>query len=415
VWFRLVLAPVVWGQQLGQLAAAGGVAIGRVNRNQLKTGTELIGLTLNQVLANPAALNFGSLDELLLVELAESVDGQDAVGLLNRFDPQPGQLVAAIRLGFGSGAGQWVGNVHEYGHYFPLDELRLVGPGMHRLAVNRGPDESSLPAERWSRSRGALGEQVWQKVRASRVAVIGASRNGSVTAFTLAMLGVRSLVLIDPDREEAHGLDAILGAVPGGVGHPKVLNRREALLRIRPGDLEIRPLAIPFPHPQAEPALRDVDLICTCVDRDAARLAAAQWANRWCKVHLDIGTAVFRNDAGDRVLGADVRLLLPGQACVVCLGGLRNLDQARYEVAAPPGALRRGPRPQWHEQRAGSLVTINSIACNLGVQMYLDLLAGRITESRWCRVEITSDGRMTVDYPSSPAATCAICKRGTDG
>ena len=302
--FRLVLAPRIWQQQLRRLAADGTVATARLNRNPLQAATELVARSLDITPRRADGREFGSLDELLLVELVQTLEADDAAAMISMFQPRSGQLVAALRLGYGPAAGYWSAWVWEHGRSVRVDELRLVGPGMHRLAVDRGPDESPLPAERWSRSRGALGELVWQKVRASRVAVIGASRNGSVTAFTLAMLGVRSLVLIDPDLEELHSLDAILGAVPGGVGHPKVLNRREALLRIRPGDLEIRPLALPFPHPQAEPALRDVDLICTCVDRDAARLAAAQWANRWCKVHLDIGTAVFRNDAGDRVLGA---------------------------------------------------------------------------------------------------------------
>jgi hypothetical protein len=299
--------------------------------------------------------------------------------------------------------------VRETGRYFRLDELRLVGSGMRHATLDPLPVEPPA-GERGSRTRGALGDAVWHKLRGSRVAVIGASRNGSVVAVTLAMLGVGSITLVDPDRDEAHGLDAILGAVPGGVGHPKVLNRCEALLRIRPGDLEIHPLALPFPDPRVSDRLRDVDLICTCVDRDAARLAAAHFANRWCKVHLDIGTGIFGSGA-ERVMGGDIRLLLPGQGCVVCLGGLRDPGEAEYEVSGPPGALRRGPRPTWNQQRSGSLVTLNSIACNLGVQMYLDLLAGRVTESRWCHVEFQPDGRLVHSVITSQTPRCATCRR----
>ncbi len=410
--FRLVLAPQVWIQQLPHLATVGGVGVARVNRNALRSGTELIARSLDCLPAAPTTRDFGSLDQLLLVELAESVEGQDAQRMLLRFGPRPGQLVAALRLGRGPAAGGWLGSVHEYGRYFRLDEIQLVGPGMRRATLEAADPESPSD-ERWSRTRGALGDDVWQKVRRSRVAVIGASRNGSIAAFTFAMLGVRSLVLMDPDREEGHGLDATLGAEPEGIGRPKVVNRREALLRIRPDDLEVQPLALPFPHPDGDELLRAADLICTCVDRDAARLAAAQLASRWCKVHLDIGTGVFGTGTS-RSLGADVRLLLPGQACVVCLGGLRNLDEAQYDVAAPPGALRRGPRPQWSEQRAGSLVTINAMACNLGIQMYLDLLAGRVTESRWCRIEFTADGRAMITDSKRPSESCSICRRKSE-
>ena len=101
----------------------------------------------------------------------------------------------------------------------------------------------------------------------------------------------------------------------------------------------------------------------------------ARLANRWGKIHLDVGSGVLI--AGDdRQMGADVRLLLPGEACVSCLGGLRDAIRAREEADAPPGTLRRGRRQPWHEHRAGSLLTVNHIAVHLGLQMWLSLMSG---------------------------------------
>ena len=60
-------------------------------------------------------------------------------------------------------------------------------------------------------------------------------------------------------------------------------------------------------------------------------------------------------------------------------GGLGK--EARYEVASFPGALRRGPRPEWNDEQAGSLVTPNSSTGNLGVLTFADLLARRVTET----------------------------------
>src|SRR5262249_47105391 len=151
--------------------------------------------------------------------------------------------------------------------------------------------------------------------------------------------------------------------------------------------------------------LCQVDLIVTCVDQDAPRLAAAMLANRWGKVHLDIGTGIMETESGRRA-GADIRLLLPGEACVVCLGGLGNLEEARYEVAAPYGALRRGRRLAWFEQRAGSLITINQVAVNLGIQVWLDLLAGRLTGSRWCRLEWNQRGELQVRQMQTTSNEC---------
>ena len=407
--FRLALAPQIWQTQLRGLAAPGHVGVAPLNRNQLPATTEFVARSLEIRAGGATGTDFGSLDELLLVRLADAVAVADTVEMITRFSPRPDQVVVGLAMGHGRAAGCWTASVWEHGRFLRVRELRLVGPQMRRMTIDEQRPEQPL-GERWSRTRGALGEEVWRKVRDSRVAIIGASRNGSITAVSLAMLGVRTIVLIDPDRDELHGLDATLGAVPAGLGNPKALNRSKALLRIRPNDLEVHPLVLPFPHPKAEEALRDCDLICTCVDRDTARLAAAEFANRWCKVHLDIGTGVFHAEA-DRVAGADVRLLLPGQACVLCFGGVRNLQEARYEVVGRPEALRRGPRREWSEERACSLVTLNSIATNFGVQLFLDLLAGRVLESRWCRLELGNDGRVNVTYPSIPDAPCGTCQR----
>jgi hypothetical protein len=127
------------------------------------------------------------------------------------------------------------------------------------------------------------------------------------------------------------------------------------------------------------------------------------------KPHLDIGSGVLRDGAGRRV-GADVRLCLPGEACIACLGGLRDPDGAGRAVAAPPAALRRGPLRPWDEQRAGSLVTVNQIAVNLGVQLWLDLLAGRLGRSTWYHLRWGDDGVADLEAHQWPEPACRYCR-----
>src|SRR5205814_279360 len=122
-------------------------------------------------------------------------------------------------------------------------------------------------------------------------------------------------------------------------------------------------------------ALGGVDLVVTCVDRDGARLRAAYWARERLTPHLDIGAGVSRLAAGQRLLAADVRLLLPAAGCIRCVGGLGDSEGAEYELHAPPGALPRRPARAWDTGgRLGSLVTLNGLAVSFGVQSWLDLL-----------------------------------------
>jgi molybdopterin/thiamine biosynthesis adenylyltransferase len=411
--YWLVLPPRAWREQISRIAQSGSLGVAHLARNFYADKRELIARELRPLATALRGRDFGPLDDLLLVWLQATIEVEDLHRLLARFTPSPRQLVAGLVLGREAAAGRWLGGVWDSGIVYPLEGLTLVGPGMRRItATQQSPEETGLAYERWSRTRGALGEAVWRRVRESCVAVIGAGRNGSIAVVTLAMLGVGRLILIDEDREELHNLDATLGANPDGLGQTKVVNRLSTLKDIRPDDLDVQALAHSVLHPGVAEVLRCVDLLVTCVDRDGPRLAAALIANRWCKIHLDTGTGVFVTGAS-RQMGADVRLLLPGEACVVCLGGLRNPGEAHYEVAAPSRTMLRGPRRAWHQQRAGSLVTLNQVAVNLGIQLWLDLLAGAVTESRWCRLEWGENGLPVMQHHTASEAVCAVCRNAS--
>ncbi len=409
----LSFPPRQWREQIPELVRSTNLGLARLTRNHTRSKREWIAQALRPIEPAVRGRQFGPLDDLLLLQIEPEIAAHAAGRLLADFSPTSSQVVISLVLGSGPAAGRWVGQVWESGMIYNLDGFRLVGPGMHLVTLEPPIDpvisESDVLHGPGSRTRGALGEAVWQRVRSSSVGVIGCGRNGSAAAMDLTMLGVRQVVLIDDDRDEPNGLDATLGASPEGIGQFKVMNRSSALQRLRPDDVEVTPVCSSLLDPGVVDQLRDVDLIVTCVDQDAPRLAAAMIANRLGKLHLDIGTGVLATEGGLQA-GGDVRLLLPGVSCVACHGGLVDLDVARYEVAAPAGALRRGPRQAWFEQRAGSLLTINLVAVNVGIQLWLDLLAGRVTESRWCRLDWNDRGELHVQTVTSPSAGCPICR-----
>jgi molybdopterin/thiamine biosynthesis adenylyltransferase len=410
----LVLLPRCWREQIPELASSGGLGLASLTRNHTESTYEWIAHDLRPIPRDPQGRQFGPLEDLLLLQVLPQVAADSALRLLAAFAPLPSQVVISLVLGFGHAAGHWVGQVWELARIRRLDGFRLVGPGMPFVTSEplrpRAGLESDAVQGRWSRTRGALGDEVWQRVHRSTIGVVGAGRNGSAAAMTLTLLGVPTLILIDDDRDELPNLDATPGATPEGLGQFKALNRSAALRRLRPTDLEVIPVCRSLLDLGVSDHLCPVDLIVTCVDQDAPRLAAAMMANRWGKVHLDIGTGILTTGSGPQA-GADIRLLLPGEACVVCLGGLANLEEARSEVAAPYGALRRGRRLAWFEQRAGSLITINQVAVNLGIQLWLDLLAGRVTGSRWCRLEWNPRGELQVRQMQTTTEECSLCRR----
>jgi molybdopterin/thiamine biosynthesis adenylyltransferase len=379
--------------------------------------------------------------QTLVVRFDSEVTAGSGQQLLLEHRPAANQLIASLVLGVGAAAGIWSAAVSYGGDLRPLDALRLIGPGMATLAPDRAADRAAehaanRPAERvaeatpahsvvndWSRTRGALGADLFERVRQSRVALIGASRNGSFAAHAFAMLGVRSLILIDPDRDERHHLSATLGASLDGIDDWKVANRAASLRRIRP-DLELETWNRRFPDRATLEAIAAVDLICTCTDDDLPRLAAARWANAHCRPHLDIGSGVFVETQSPgpsessepsgltelRRKGLDVQLALPGEACLSCMAGLRNEASAQDLLDGPPGLLPNEAALTWDEQRAGSLPTINAIAANLGVEMWLELLAGDLVASRWTRIEWEGSSGPHLTHHAPRPGPCRVCR-----
>jgi len=79
-------------------------------------------------------------------------------------------------------------------------------------------------------------------------------------------------------------------------------------------------------------------------------------------------------------------------------------------LLAPPGALPRRPPPPWNEQRAGSLITLNSLTVAIGVQLWLDLLAGRLRSSHWHRLRWEPGVGLQADFaPVGASPGCRIC------
>lgn len=317
-------------------------------------------------------------------------------------DLQLGRLPGVVgTLGIGSGPlrGAVWGTVQAGRHHLPLDVLQLVGAGMFRLLLTHpqaacqgtpsvpdmpDTDASLTSTALWSRTIGALGgASAWQRLVGLRVAVIGVGRTGSLVATTLARLGCRHLSLIDPDRIELHNLGEMDSVRWADVGRYKVDTIVEMLHTYASGAYTTLP--VPVTADSARAACTHADVLICCVDNNAARLATAMIATRYHKVLLDVGTGItFHAPAAhalthdDHTMGADVRLVLPGDGCLLCWGNLTNFDHAVDELLHPRPLE---AQPAWHTQRAGSLRTLNQLAAALALQLLQDLVVERVQTS----------------------------------
>ena len=329
---------------------------------------------------------------------------------LARIAPRQSQLAAVLTLS-AADRGCWDGVVFDRGHVRPLDGFWVVGPGM--LHLSRTPralldDETRL---RWSRTMGSLTEDIWRKIHEAHVVQIGCGRNGTLMAWQLASLGVSRMSLADGDMLLAiENLDAMPGLSYDDVGDTKVEALGRRLVAFRP-DISLRCFAAPVTD-VLDRLLSRADLIVTCVDDDAARLAASWLSREILAPHLDVGTAVqWRSDDEQAHIHGDVRFLLPHEGCVACAGSLDDPDRCFYELAAPPGSLHRGEPVVWTQQRAGSLVTNGSLATATAGQIWIDYLAGRVRTSQWHRLVWKRGAGLETQFGRvTTGAVCDLCQ-----
>jgi len=279
--------------------------------------------------------------------------------------------------------------------------LLLVGPGMKQLLL-RGENETITASERWSRFIGALDLDTLAAFANLRFVLVGAGRNGSLMASSLMHAGVRHLTLMDPDIMELHNLDAMDGVTEADIGHPKAEALAQGLRRADGSGP--RAVVCSVVTPRGIATLRAADVIISCVDDDGARLATAMVAALYMKPLLDIGSGIMRT-AGERQMGGDVRLVLPGEGrCLACFGGLARMQDIE--------ALLRNrtiERP-WNAERAGSLRSLNQINVHLGLRLLEDLFAGEVERSTWLRLTWQGNVPSIEEIVPPTRRDCPLCQ-----
>ncbi|GBC90720.1 MAG: ThiF family adenylyltransferase [Armatimonadetes bacterium] len=292
--------------------------------------------------------------------------------------------------------------------------MRFLMPGLPEVSAAGGdwsPDTDS--AERWSRTAGALGEYGWRRLRQLHYVLVGCGRNGSLIAHTLVRNGATRLTLIDPDTVELHNLDGD-GFLPDHLGQPKAHALADSLRTINPLT-RLRALACSVSALDALTALKEADVILCAVDHDGARWACAIAAAFYLKPLLDVGTGVLHGEGDEPLLGADLRWIVPGERCLLCMGGVAQEEQVATMRAGMLTERAARLQREWRRERRGSLRTLNQTAVGLALRMLEDYLSARLHTSCWLR--LTYEGaipHLRVVNPARPLSLC-LCPHAGGG
>lgn len=222
----------------------------------------------------------------------------------------------------------------------PLQIERLWQVG-NRWRLIRAYDSSLPPLSPiFDRNVRAFGAAVQQTLGDLSIGIVGCGGTGSIIAEQLVRLGVRHLILMDPDELSESNLTRVYGSTVSDIGKPKVQVLKHHLISIAP-DLRCEPVQSMVVMESAARCLIGCDLVFGCTDDNAGRLVLSRIATYLLTPVIDCGV-LLSSAAGGQLTGIDgrVTVLSPGQACLVCRDRI-DLARAGSELLTPDERVRR--------------------------------------------------------------------------
>ena len=227
---------------------------------------------------------------------------------------------------------------HEGSKAVQIERLWQVGD---RWCLTRAYD-SALPqlSPIFDRNVRAFGAAIQQTLGDLKIAVIGCGGTGSAVAEQLVRLGVRRLVLVDPDELSQSNLTRVYGSASADIGLPKVQLLARHLNGIAP-ELCCEAVQSMVTLESAARQLIGCDVAFGCTDDNAGRLVLSRFATYMLTPVIDCGVLLSSDAAGD-LTGIDgrVTIVAPGQACLICRNRI-DLARAGAELLTPTERLRR--------------------------------------------------------------------------
>jgi molybdopterin/thiamine biosynthesis adenylyltransferase len=226
----------------------------------------------------------------------------------------------------------------EGGNDVQIERLWQIGD---RWRLIRAFDSLQPPLSAiFDRNVRAFGSAVQETLGDLKIAVAGCGGTGSAVAEQLVRLGVRRLILVDPDELSESNVTRVYGSAEADVGQPKVEVLARHLTRIAP-QMRCETVQSMITLEAAARRLVGCDIVFGCTDDNAGRLILSRLATYLLIPVIDCGVLLSSNENGE-LTGIDGRLtiLSPGQACLICRNRI-DLARAGAELLTPDERVRR--------------------------------------------------------------------------
>jgi molybdopterin/thiamine biosynthesis adenylyltransferase len=252
----------------------------------------------------------------------------------------------------------------------------------------------------------AWGEAGQAQLAGAHVAVVGVGGTGSQVAVQLAHLGVQSFMLVDGDRVDETNLSRIVGSTSSDVGVPKVdvleraihnISPKAQVSAVRASVLDIDPML-----------LARATVVFCCTDGHGSRALLTELCLQYLVPVIDLGVELIPNE-GAVTAGGGVRVLMPGDPCLHCLGTLDPaLVREEYMTDEERAIQRRHGYLRGSDQPTPSVIALNGVVASLAVLEFCHLLTGLLGSAR-TRLLYRANARALSTASVEAAPNCHAC------
>jgi hypothetical protein len=254
----------------------------------------------------------------------------------------------------------------------PLAKIRWFGSAITDFDC-RQQSPMIETSDEYARQSLLVGADGQAKLRAARVAVVGAGGGGSHVVQQLAYAGVGEIVVVDPDVYQNSNRHRLVAGLRADLGTPKVDIFYRLVRKIGLGG-RVRRVRAAVPDAEAVEALRECDVIVGCVDTLFARSDLQELASRYLIPYVDIGASI--RPVPDAVFGAprvivagNIFTFVPGSFCLWCCGFL-----TREKIDAEQNGPTRGYFEK--NRQEAQVVSFNGVLGSQAVTEVLQMLTG---------------------------------------
>jgi molybdopterin/thiamine biosynthesis adenylyltransferase len=313
---------------------------------------------------------------------------------------------------------------HRAGHK-PVSSITILGRHISTLFLNERQHRSNNNhADIYDRQILAFGSAGQDIISNARIAIVGLGGTGSPVAEQLARMGVKDIVLIDPDVFDPSNITRIYGSTYAHAYKRLLHVYHERKKKIAKVDLiskhlkninpavHIRSFQDSVVKTAAARSLLDRDVIFCCTDEHWGRSVVNQVSYQYLIPVIDMGVRIDAKE--DKICGAfgSVHVLKPDKPCLWCYEFL-SADRIRTESLPEcerTNLLREG-YVQDIDSTAPSVISLTTTIAGHAVSAFLQLMtdfmgpAGDIARLNYFIME------GTVSRGNSEIKEKCICKK----